>query len=193
MTGLVRNAPAKPVPETAFERQARHRARREQRKSAKLGRIKTDDTAIDYSVLGLPKGPTSDERAAEDHAAEVKQIAATRRKVWKRTSHCEYCGDSERETAQKHPKAEHEMHEDPSRAKTRGLPPAERFNAAICGRICQPCHKLVTENVIRAHFHDEVRRHIGDFDIIDVASGHILRHMRRGVDARPLPATFEEA
>lgn len=182
---LIRNAPAKPLPETAAQRQARHRARREQRKAARLGRVTSDDTGIDWSVLGLPKGQTSDEKVAEDHAAEVQQIAKTRRKVWKRTDHCEYCGDSERETAEKSPIATHQMHEDPSRAKTRGLPVEERFNAAVCGRICYPCHKLVTENVIRAHFHDEAKRHLGDYDILDVASGHILRHMRRGLDLRP--------
>ena len=175
----------KPPKETAAERQARHRARSAARKAAKHGRIKTDATKIDYSVLGIPKGKTSDEKYAEEHAAEVKQIRKTREKVGKRTDHCEYCGDSEAETAMKHPKSTHEMNEDPPRSKTRGLPPEQRFNVYVCGRACAPCHQLITDNVIIIHFHDEQRRHLGDYDILDKASGHILRHMRRGIDARP--------
>lgn len=170
--------------ETAAERQARHRARRNARKAAKYGRVKTDATAIDYSVLGIPKGKTSDERYAEEHAKEVKQIRKTREKVWKRTDHCEYCGRSERECAETSPVATHQMHEDPSRAKTRGLPPEQRFNVFICARVCAECHSEVGKT-IRIHFHDEDRRHMADFNVIDIASGHILRHMRRGLDAGP--------
>ena len=33
------------------------------------------------------------------------------------------------------------MNEDPSRAKTRGRPPAERFNTRICLRLCRDCHR----------------------------------------------------
>lgn len=170
----------KPPRKTQAERDAEKRANANAAKSVKHGRVRVRDNASNAPGLAFPKGRTIDEDTAADHAEEVKQIRKTREKVWRRTSHCECCGDSEQETAQKHPKAEHEMNEDPPRSKTRGLPPAQRFNVRVCCRICRPCHKLVTDNVIRFSFHDEERRFLSDYDVLDVASGHILRHMRRG-------------
>lgn len=45
-----------------------------------------------------------------------------------------------------------QMHEDPPRSKTRGLPMYERFNPRVCGRLCVACHKDVTEHRIRVGF-----------------------------------------
>jgi hypothetical protein len=40
------------------------------------------------------------------------------------------------------------MHEDPSRAKTRGLPPEQRFNTRICIRLCPRIHEYVQRGKI---------------------------------------------
>lgn len=39
-----------------------------------------------------------------------------------------------------------EMNEHPSRAKTRGLPPSQRFNMAICHRLCAKHHRSGRSN-----------------------------------------------
>lgn len=53
------------------------------------------------------------------------------------------------------------MHEDPSRAQTRGLPPEQRFNLIICGRFCWICHQDVTENRLRIEFGDPALGFLG--------------------------------
>lgn len=170
----------KAPPMTAAQRDAKHAARKNARIAAKHGRVKLPTNASNSPDLALSKGVSRDQEYAEDSAAEVKQIRKTHDKLWKLTSVCGICGDTEQETAQKSPVAKHQMHEDPSRAQTRGLPPAERFNIYICGRVCQPCHQQLTDNVIKPHFHDEDRRWRGDYDVIVKATGHVLRSMRRG-------------
>jgi hypothetical protein len=42
-----------------------------------------------------------------------------------------------------------QMHEDPPRSETRGLPPAQRFNEHICARLCAACHKDVHAGKLR--------------------------------------------
>jgi hypothetical protein len=96
--------------------------------------------------LWLAKGKTKHEEDAEYHAREVTHKRDTRAKVWKRSSTCESCDDTEQQTAQKWPKAEHEMHENESRAKTRGRAPEERFSTANCARTCGICHSQITAN-----------------------------------------------
>ncbi len=196
MRGLDRCAQLKPIRETAAARQARHRARREARRSATHGRAVTDTRVVASRCpdLAFPKGATSDERTAEDARAEAKHIAKVRRKVFALTSRCELCGDNEYETALKSPIATHQLHEDPSRAKTRGLPLEQRFSIYICGRVCAECHDLATRNVIRPYFHDDVKRWRGDYDVIESASGQVLRHMRRSIEdlARQVVSSLEK-
>ncbi|MCR4374187.1 MAG: hypothetical protein NUW22_05000 [Acidobacteria bacterium] len=174
----------KPVPLTREQRQAKRAARKNARVDAKFGRVKVRDNASNCAELALSKGVTSDEQIAAEHTAEVKQIRLTRAKVFRRSQFCECCGDSEQETSQKSPKAAHEMHETTPRSLTRGLPPAERFNVRICMRACAICHPLLQRRVLRIDFHNDERRMTGDYDVIDGATGHIIRHMRRGVDRR---------
>lgn len=169
----------KGAPKTAAEREAEKVARKNRRAAARYGRVVNADNASNSPALALAKGKSRDQEYAEDSAAEVKQIRKTHDKLWRLTATCALCGDTELETAQKSPIAKHQMHEDPSRAKTRGLPPAERFNIYICARVCESCHKQVTNNVVKVHFHDEEIRWRGDYDVIDT-EGNIIRSMRRG-------------
>lgn len=122
--------------ETAAERQSRRRRPIGYRDPVKR------TNASNCPDLDLPKGRPWSDIKAERHALEVAVIKATREAVFARSAFCEICGDTERETAQKSHKASHEMHEDPSRAQTRGRPAEERFNVRICLRTCEPCHKV---------------------------------------------------
>lgn len=84
-------------------------------------------------------GPTSEAVKAAKHAATVQQIQATRILVFARDSACRVTGLVGDDDA---------MHEDPSRAQTRGRPPEERFNTRICIRLNRRIHELVTDNKI---------------------------------------------
>lgn len=95
--------------------------------------------------LGI--GRSRDETRIAETAAETAQIAATRETVWIRDSTCRLC-QGRRDPI----RSRDEMHEDPSRAKTRGLPPEQRFNTKICGRLCRVCHRDVTEHEITILF-----------------------------------------
>lgn len=79
-------------------------------------------------------GPTrADDRAAK-RAELARTIRAARSDVMVRDRLCRACGQR-RAT---------EMHEQPSRAQTRGKPPTERFNLRVCVGLCTPCHRDVT-------------------------------------------------
>lgn len=97
--------------------------------------------ASNSSDLALAKGPTRADEKTARHAHETAVIKAVRADLWERSSVCELCGDTERQSAAKYPKATHEMHEDPPRSATRGLPAEERFNLRICLRVCPGCHR----------------------------------------------------
>jgi len=45
-----------------------------------------------------------------------------------------------------------QMHEDPPRSQTRGLPKEQRWNLAVCCRLCHSCHEDVTRRRIRIRF-----------------------------------------
>jgi hypothetical protein len=91
-------------------------------------------------------------RAEREHreAAERQDanaiIAATREEVFRLDVVCGACGGRPRQTD--------EMHEVVSRAKTRGLPPTERFNRRVCIRLHRTCHHQTTLNEIRMAFLD---------------------------------------
>lgn len=102
-------------------------------------------------------GSTRDKAKAEAEALESAIIEAVREWIWAHRSSCQLC----------HGRRSHEclggdeMHEDPPRSKTRGLPPWERFNLRVCGRLCQACHRDVTEHRLRIVFADPERRFMG--------------------------------
>jgi hypothetical protein len=62
------------------------------------------------------------------------------------------------------------MHEDPSRAKTRGLPPEQRFNRRVCIRLNAKIHQLVTEKKIRLVKVDPERGFDGPIQVIYVGT-----------------------
>ncbi len=79
-------------------------------------------------------GPTKDQERVAKHDELVRVIAETRAAVMVRDRLCRACGQ----------RPSTEMHEQPSRAKTRGKPPAERFNRRVCIGLCLLCHRDVT-------------------------------------------------
>jgi hypothetical protein len=114
-----------------------------------------------YASAAIPKtfGPRSNQRRMRSRAACIK---ATRPEVWTRSrDRCEFCGDTEATTWSKLVASgsarpgEHQLHEVfISRAKGRGLPPADVFNTRNCARVCVFCHDdhhagriMVTERV----------------------------------------------
>jgi len=86
----------------------------------------------------------------EKDAAEAAQIRTTHDRVWERDATCRYCLGMRSAN-----RATDAMHEDPSRAKTRGLPPEQRFNAKTCGRACARCHADLTGDVNRPKMRTE--------------------------------------
>jgi len=108
-------------------------------------------TLLDYKRSAPIAIPASREDAkARAHRIEVAVIHAVREWIWtNRPPYCQVCGGTRQAECGGLPD---EMHEDPSRAKTRGLPPWERFSIIICGRLCHACHRDVTENRLRLVF-----------------------------------------
>lgn len=133
----------KPRRETAAERRARRRDTKGYRQPVRR------TNASNSAALALSKGPSRHSVKTKWHALEVATIKATREAVWRRSSVCETCLDTERESAAKWPTAEHEMNEIVERYKTRRLKPAERFNTAICCRQCRGCHKAFHDKQLR--------------------------------------------
>lgn len=119
-----------------------------------------------------------------EKAAEERYRLKIKRKVWNRSSVCEFCADTEAQTAAKSPAAQHEMHETTPRSATRGLPKEQRYNLAICARVCRPCHDLIHSKQLFVSFHNDARGMQGDYDVLG-PDGQIIRSMRRGIDAKP--------
>lgn len=102
---------------------------------------------------------TRADEKARARRIEVAVIQAVREWIWtNREPYCQVCQGRRRAECMGLPD---EMHEDPSRAKTRGKPPWERFNIIICGRLCHACHRDVTENRMRLVFADPFDRFMG--------------------------------
>lgn len=107
-------------------------------------------SASSFDGLAFPKGPTRQHVKELKDAAEAAQIKKTRALLWVMRQTCACCGETEIQTRRRSPaKWTHEMHEDPSRAETKGRPPEERFNLVVCMRICPPCHRDYTANELR--------------------------------------------
>ena len=93
---------------------------------------------------------TRADEKARARRIEVAVIQAVREWIWtNRPPWCQLCQGARHAECAGFPD---EMHEDPSRAKTRGKPPWERFSIIICGRLCHACHRDVTENRLRIVF-----------------------------------------
>lgn len=89
---------------------------------------------------------TTKQRKDRQQAAWIRLVHTL---VFERDSTCRICLGSRNAHRDRD-----EMHEDPSRAKTRNLPPELRFNRAICGRICASCHRALHDGKIRLVFLD---------------------------------------
>lgn len=102
-------------------------------------------------------GETRDEQQAREHRLEVAVIHAVHEWIWHQRPYCQLChGMRQHECL-----GPDEMHEDPPRSKTRGLPPEQRFNLLVCGRLCQACHSDVTHRRLTIVFLDPLRRFMG--------------------------------
>lgn len=94
-------------------------------------------------------GETRDEQMVRQDVIERAVIEAVHDYIWKTRTSCQLCHGSRRSECAGMPD---EMHEDPSRAETRGRPAHERFNLIVCSRLCLACHRDVTENRIEIEF-----------------------------------------
>ena len=136
-------------------------------------------------------------QAAKDRKATAKEERFRRdvcALVMKRSQHCEVCGDSEAETARTAITSRHEVHEVVPRSLTMNQESSKRFSAANCARVCRTCHDGLGMRVggrkHRIVFHDDVAGMTGDYDIVSVPEGQIIRHMRRGLGARVRPSSL---
>lgn len=112
-------------------------------------------TALQRALLAYKQaapigtGVSLDEQRAQEDAEEAAQIRAVRTYIWQTRHACQLCRGSRHAEGMGLPD---QMHEDPPRSATRGLPPAQRFNLLVCGRLCAVCHTDVTENRLRIVF-----------------------------------------
>lgn len=105
------------------------------------------NNASNFEGLAFPKGMSKADKKAAEHADLVAYIKAIREALFARTNVCACCGDTEALSIRKHG-LPHQMHEDPPRSTTRGLPKEERFNLRVCMRICADCHNKYTHHKI---------------------------------------------
>lgn len=122
--------------------------------------------ASNHPKLGLPKGVPLEVERAQDKRAEQAHIRKVRAEVFATSQVCAFCGETERRSGLRQAKRAHEMHEDPSRAQTRGKPLEKRFSVRICARVCQNCHGMATAHVIWPLFKDHQQRWLGDYEVV---------------------------
>jgi hypothetical protein len=94
-------------------------------------------------------GETREEKSAREHVDEAAVIQQVHDYIWRTRSTCQLCRGRRRNECAGFPD---EMHEEPPRSATRGLPPAERFNLLVCGRLCKACHGDITGNKLTIVF-----------------------------------------
>jgi hypothetical protein len=92
------------------------------------------------SPSGWDHEPIDEARISKRKALAV-HIAAVRAQVFDRDPCCRVSGLKS--------DLFDEMHEDPPRSKTRGMPKEDRFNLMVCIRLNRDIHRLVTEKKIR--------------------------------------------
>lgn len=110
-------------------------------------------------------GPTSKQEKASKRSAEAKWIKQVREKVFRDRPNCQICHGARWEECMGLPD---QLHEDPPRSKTRGLPMQVRFNPRVCGRLCAACHKDVTEHRIVVMFDDAERRFASSIYYVEI-------------------------
>lgn len=86
-------------------------------------------------------GPTRDETRLSKRQALAVHIAVVRAQVFARDGCCRVSGLKS--------DAFDQLHEDPSRAHSRGQPMEVRFNSRVCIRLNRDIHRLVTERKIQ--------------------------------------------
>src|SRR4030095_3415121 len=127
-------------------------------------------TAKQQSLLTYKRtAPISIFEPMHDDTDEVEVIAAVRAHIWLTRHVCQLCAGRRQADCAGFPD---EMHEDPSRSQTRGLPPKERFNLRVCGRLCKACHRDVTEHKIRIVFTDPALGFLAPVTTEKVRDGH---------------------
>lgn len=131
--------------------------------------------ASNYPGLAFAKGRTRAEEKREERADLVATISVVRQALFGLTNVCAVCGDPESVSDLKWPKRGHEMHEDPPRSKTRGLPASERFNLRVCMRICYGCHSAYTLHDVRCVAIDPLLGFAGDYDVERNVDGYWVR------------------
>jgi len=95
-------------------------------------------------------GETCEDQEVREHVETAAIIQSVHDYIWMTRLACQLCGGARRAECMG---LNDQMHEDPPRSATRGLPPASRFNLIVCGRLCAACHRDVTENRLRVIFH----------------------------------------
>lgn len=160
----------KPRPTAEQRRQekiAKAFARRRQRRT----QMARGFSASSSPSLALQKGPTREAIQKEKRVEKSAFVQAVRRHVFDLSTRCVFCNETEAETSLRQMIWTHQMHEDPSRQKTRGLPLEQRFSIFICGRTCAYDHVLATRNILKVVFHDLVQRWRGDYDVVHETYG----------------------
>ena len=114
---------------------------RRKRRTAKQQALLAYKQAAPFGI-----GVTQDQLRALAHKAEQAVITAVHDYIWATRPSCQLCHGARKDECMGLPD---QMHEDPPRSKTRGLPPVQRFNLIVCGRLCAVCHRDVTENKLR--------------------------------------------
>lgn len=123
---------------------------RKVRTTAQLATLRYKQTA----PIGI--GATVKEARRLKKAHEVDVIIATRDYIWATRPVCQLCRGNRYLAG-----FTDEMHEEPPRSRTRGLPPDKRFNPIVCGRLCAICHRDVTEHRLRIVFADRALGFLG--------------------------------
>ena len=88
-------------------------------------------------------GRTRKQTKATARRTQAEWIKRVREQVFRERPNCQICHGARWDECLGLPD---QLHEDPPRSKTRGLPIYERFNPRVCGRLCAACHKDVTEH-----------------------------------------------
>ena len=97
------------------------------------------------SPIGIGRTRQQEKDAAD--RAEAQQSHETHDKVWARDSTCRICHGERCKV-----RWQDEMHEKPSRAQTRNLPPEQRCSTRICARVGRICHRMITDHEIDVEF-----------------------------------------
>lgn len=95
------------------------------------------------SAIGFT--PVADDVAARKQALST-HIQQVRARIFLQRRTCQACSGTRWRDCCGLPD---QMHEDPPRSETRGLPPDQRFNERVCARLCAACHRDVHNKTIR--------------------------------------------